>query len=86
MARWQIDGERIDAFVMHEDVEPHEVGVAEAKELVIHGAVALGGGFEFVIQVVNNFRERHLVNENGPRGAEILGANVGAAALGAHAP
>ena len=75
----------IDAVVMDQHVEAHQVGGAVAEELVVHRAVAVRHRLELVVQVVDDLRQRHLEDEDGPRRAEVLGADVDAAALGAHA-
>ena len=61
----------------------HQVGGAEAQEIVIHGAVAVRDRFELVVKIVDDFRQRQFVDEDGPRGAEVFRADVNAAPFGA---
>src|SRR5206468_4101926 len=44
----------VDAFAVHQNIESHEIGGAIAGDLVVHGAVAAGGGFELVVKIVDD--------------------------------
>src|SRR5262249_24505447 len=40
-----------------------------------------GRGFELIVEIIDDLRERHFIDKNGPRRAQIFGANVDAAPL-----
>ena len=41
----------VHPVAVYHDVQSHQIGRAEADEVVVHGAVAFGGGLELVVQV-----------------------------------
>src|SRR5262245_8715133 len=78
------DREGVHTLAGDEDVEPDQVGGAVAEEFVVHRAVAVRHGLELVVQVIDHFSERQLVDEDGPRRTQVLGPDVDGAALGTH--
>ncbi len=74
----------IDPLAGDQYIEPHQVRGAKAQEVVVHRAVAMCHGLELVVEIVNNFSQRQLVNQDGAGRAQVLGANKGAPAFGGH--
>ncbi len=64
-----------------QDIEPHEIGGEVADQLVVHGAVAARGALEFVVQVIDHFRQRQVIREHGARGRNVLGGPMRTAAI-----
>src|SRR5262245_30714437 len=78
------DRQRIDALAVHENIQPNQLGRAEAQQFVIHRAVTVRHGLQLIVKVVNHFRQGHFVGQHDARRAEILLAQEDATAIGAH--
>ena len=72
-------GEGFDDFAVDEDVQPDEVFGLVARGFVVHGGVAAGDAFESVVEVDEDFVERHLAGEHDALGVEGFGLGEGAA-------
>src|SRR5439155_14552650 len=73
--------QRVDAIAVHQNVDLHEVADAEADEVVVHRSVPAGRALEAVVKIVNHLGQRHLVDQNHARGADVFGLLVDAAAI-----
>ena len=52
--------ERIHLFAVEEDIQFDEVGGAETVHVPIEGRIALGDGFEFVVEINDDLAQRHV--------------------------
>jgi hypothetical protein len=71
----------VDAVAVDEDVHLDQIAGAEADQIVVHRAVAARGALEAVVKIVNHLRQRHLVNQDHARRADVFGLLVNAAAV-----
>ena len=56
-------GEGVNGFAVEQDVELHQLGGPEADGVVVERGIALGDGFELVVEVDDDLAQRH-VEEN----------------------
>ena len=56
--------QRVHRFAVQQNIQPHQVGFAVINGRVVHGSVALGGGFQPVEEIVHNFRERQFIGQH----------------------
>ncbi|MNL64389.1 hypothetical protein D3C87_1885990 [compost metagenome] len=67
------DGRKcVDDLAGKQDVQLDQLGLPVADQLVVHGRVALGPALELVEEIGDEFRERNLVGQLGPVGAEVF--------------
>src|SRR5690606_24099218 len=64
--------ERVDRRPVHEDVELDQVGREEAEQLVGERGVALAPRLELVVVVEHDLGQRHVVDQDHARRAEVL--------------
>ena len=64
--------EGIDLLAVEEDIQFDEVGRSEAVHVPIEGGVALGDGFEFVVEIDDDLAERHVEEKLHAVAGDIL--------------
>ena len=75
------EGEGVDRLLLEQDVDLHEVRGAEADVLVVERSVAARAGFQPVVEVEDEFRERHVVGQAHALRRDVVHADVGSALL-----
>lgn len=58
-------GQRVHGLVIHADLQLDQIIFAVAVELVIKGRVALGDGFQAVVEIEHNLVQRQAVDQHG---------------------
>ena len=75
------EGERVDGLAADEHIELDEIGSPIAGEMVIERSVAARNAFEAIVEIENDFIQRHLVGEHDAGGREIFEIFLNAALL-----
>ena len=59
------DGQRVDPFVVDENIHADQIGRLIADQLVVHRAIAAGGALDLVVQIVDHLSQGQLVCQHG---------------------
>ena len=65
-------GERVHRLAADQHVELHQIGFAIARQVVIERSVAARNAFQPVVEIEDDFVERHFVGEHDARGRKIF--------------
>ena len=69
------DAQGIDAFAVDEDIHAYQIGFFVADDFVVHGAIATGCTFQFVVKVVDDFSKWQIVADHGAGSREVFVAS-----------